>query len=45
MALGVMLSGCGQKGPSFMPGQPRLQMAPSQSDAKSQVTTDRLVKQ
>lgn len=42
MALGAMLSGCGQKGPLFMPGQPKLQMAPSLSDAMSPATTDRL---
>jgi len=42
MALGAMLSGCGQKGPLFMPGQPRLQMAPTQAEAMSPATTDRL---
>ncbi len=42
MALGAMLSGCGQKGPLFMPGQPKLQMAPSQAEAMLPATADRL---
>jgi predicted small lipoprotein YifL len=42
LALGAMLSGCGQKGPLFMPGQPKLQMAPTQAETVSPATSDRL---
>ena len=42
MALVAMLSGCGQKGPLFMPGQPKLQAALAQAEAMSPATTDRL---
>jgi len=42
MALGALLSGCGQKGPLFMPGQPRLQMAPTQAETLPPEPTARL---
>lgn len=42
MALGAMLSGCGQKGPLFMPGQPKLQAALTQAEAMSPTTIDLL---
>lgn len=42
LALGAMLSGCGQKGPLFMPGQPKLQMMPTPAESISPATADRL---